>query len=208
MGMPTGDVIRIPVESAVETASPSNSKIHDEVLVHFERVEDRDTVYSYARSLAKSAGKAGIRLEIPQHLRTAFRLLETHADAVRAAMGPDMKRSIRFNDVERSLVLSIKLSEHDPWITIDVKQATEARRLKHDNAIKCIKNVYEKAEPIQMSSPATRALGLWRTRPTMTPSVAPSRERSGGNNNSSVPTNNPFGPLVDEEDMEDARSQQ
>ena len=158
-------------------------------------------MYSYARSLAQHGGKAGIRLEIPQHLRTAFRLLETHGNAVKAAIGQSMKRSIRFDDVERSLVLSIKLSEHDPWITIDVRQATEARRLKHDNAIKCIKNVCEKAEPIQLSSPATRALGLWKTRPIASgnASVAPSREQSKSSSGG-----NPFGHLRDDEEMRDS----
>ena len=205
MEMPTKDVLRIPIETAEATASPPNSKIHDEVLVCFKRVEDRDTVYSYARSLAKTGSKAGIRLEIPQHLRTAFRLLETHANAVRAAIGPTMKRSIRFDDVERSMVLSIKLSEHDPWITIDATQAGEARRLKNENAIKCIKNVYDMAEPIQMSSPATKALGLWKTRPRgngdrnpKDPSVDPSREQSMP----SASRSNPFGDLRDDDLMD------
>ena len=84
------------------------------MIVIFQCIEDRDTVYTYVRNLAKMAGKAGIRLEIPEHLRIDFRLLETHGSTVRSVMGENTRRSIRFNDVDLSLVLNVKTGEHDP----------------------------------------------------------------------------------------------
>ena len=71
----------------------------------------RQIVHSHAKNLPKKGGKAGIRLEIPEHLRPDFRLLESHGNAVRAALGNEVKRSIRFDDAEKALVLNVKMSE-------------------------------------------------------------------------------------------------
>ena len=48
----------------------------EEVLVLFSKVETRDFVQTYASNLAKSEGKAGMRLDIPPLLRNDFQILE------------------------------------------------------------------------------------------------------------------------------------
>ena len=66
---------RIGIEAANTTQQLPRSKIKDEVPIHFHSAEDRDLVYLHARNLAKHQGKAGIRLKIPQHLKSEFKLL-------------------------------------------------------------------------------------------------------------------------------------
>ena len=76
--------------------------------MHFIAVEDRDVAYAHASNLAGQNGKAGVRLEIPEHLRADFRLLENHGNIIRTALGPDIRRSIRFDVADQALVLNAK----------------------------------------------------------------------------------------------------
>ena len=188
-------LIKMPIELVTETSRQPRSKIHDEVIVQFTKVEDRDVVYAYAGNLAKQNGKAGIRLEIPEHLRADFRMLESHGNAVRAAIGQGVRRSIRFDDAERNLILNIRLEEGEPWISVDVMQAREAKKIKNRDVVSKIRNIYGNPDNFQLSSPVTKALGLSRMRPTLTHSqqlmgtpgaIAPSREKDN---------RNPFGGL-------------
>ena len=184
-------IIKVEIESVKEIADTPRSKISREVLVLFQCVEDRDIVYSHANRLSKHTGKAGIRLEIPEHLRSDFRLLETHGNAVRASQGPNVKRSIRFDDAEMSLVLNIKLGEHDPWVSVDISQAREAKRIKKKKAVQCIRNVYDRQSGSNVTSPVAKALGL--SSGSQAAFVDPYRETS---------KSNPFGNLRDEPESE------
>ena len=67
------DTIRRAVEQ------PARSKIKNEIIVTFAEREERDTVKSYARELAHMGGMAGLRLEIPEHLKGHHKVLEEHA---------------------------------------------------------------------------------------------------------------------------------
>ena len=78
--MDTTTINRISIESAIQTQQLPRSKIKNEILVHFHSMEERDIEYAHAKNLAKQEGKAGIRLEIPQHLKHEFKLLEGHGN--------------------------------------------------------------------------------------------------------------------------------
>ena len=67
---------------------------------------------SYASNLASVQGKAGIRLEVPDFLRGLFRQYESHAATLRSKFG-QVKRAIRFDDVEQSLYMDVKLDSTD-----------------------------------------------------------------------------------------------
>ena len=59
-------------------------RIKDEIIVIFKTSGDRDLVQSFAPNLKELGGEAGVRLEIPEHLHTTFKLLEGHANGIRA----------------------------------------------------------------------------------------------------------------------------
>ena len=82
---------------------------------------------SFAPNL-KGNTTAGIRLDIPPHLHGVFKLLESHANRVRSNYKEGMKRSIKFNDVERSLSLDIKLPHSTKWHRVEPALARESRR--------------------------------------------------------------------------------
>ena len=163
------------------------------MFVLFGSVDERDLVYAHARNLAKHAGSAGIRLEIPQHLRPDFKLLESHGNTIRGMMGPAVKRSIRFEDSDCSLILNIRLSPDDPWVTVSVDQAKEARRLRAQAAVAMIRTSYPGQTSQPISSQQSRALGL--PPPAVAgPSGAQRRPRALGSpsQQGTDPANNPF----------------
>ena len=84
------------------------SKVKKEVLIRFRNSQTRDLIQSYAPNLAAFDGTAGLRMEAPDFLRGLFRLFEAHGAALRAKY-TSVKRSIRFDDVEMSLFMDVKL---------------------------------------------------------------------------------------------------
>ena len=170
-------VNRIGIESVTTTQLLPRSKIKDEVLVHFFNAEERDLVYSHAKNLAKHQGKAGIRLEIPQHLKPEFKLLENHGNNIRTMYGPAVKRSIRFDDAECSLVLNMKLSPDDPWVSVSVEQARETKRMRTQASVDLIRNSHATAQQQSISASQGRALGLPpQTGPRPRPLTGPSAQ--------------------------------
>ena len=89
---------------------PRRSKIQREVLVRFKSIQARDTIHSYAANLADFKGTAGLRLEIPDFLRGVFRRFESHGAALRNKYG-QVKRSVRFDDANMSLLMDVKLED-------------------------------------------------------------------------------------------------
>ena len=128
--------------------------------MNFFTAEDRDLVYAHAKNLAKHQGKAGIRLEIPQHLRPEFKLLENHGNNIRNMYGPNVKRSIRFDDAECSLVLNMKLSADDPWVSVSVEQARETKKIRNQASMTMIRSAHASFQQDAITAPQGRALGI------------------------------------------------
>ena len=99
----------IQIESVQRLAQPRRSKITNEVLVRFCTAQDRDTIQSYAVNLAGIEGKAGLRIDVPDHLRGVFRQFEAHAALLKQKFG-SVKRSIKFDDTQQSFCMDVKLS--------------------------------------------------------------------------------------------------
>ena len=132
-------------------------------------------------------------------------MLENHGNIIRTALGPDIRRSIRFDDADQALVLNVKHAYDEPWIIVDADQAREAKRIKGRNAVERIRKMYELSDDINITSPVTKALGLTGFRPNPGTGsngvpISPSRERSSG---SRPQNNNPFWTLKDDEDMDE-----
>lgn len=124
--VPRMTIARMAIDFVRRVSGARRSKIEDEVLVRFTEMSDRDVIKSYSSNLSKHIGKAGIRLEVPTHLRHVFRLLETHAAELRKCH-PGTKWSIKFDDIEMSLALDVKVSEVDGWMRITPEAARKSR---------------------------------------------------------------------------------
>ena len=70
------------------------SRVQNKVKVVFATSRERDLVQSYAANLAKQGGRAGIRMEVPEHLRGLFKLFEAHGASLRKKF-PGLRRSIK-----------------------------------------------------------------------------------------------------------------
>ena len=82
-------------------------KIKDEVLVvEFESAATRDSIKSSGFKL--KGQRAGIRMEVPNHLNSDFHVLQGMSHRLKMA-NPDMKRSIKFDDENYGIYLDIKL---------------------------------------------------------------------------------------------------
>ena len=132
LDIPRLSVARIRINFVRRVSGARRSKIEKEVLVRFADTGDRDTVQSYAPNLARHGGKAGVRFEIPNHLRHIFRLLDAHGGELKKRH-PSLKRSIKFDDAARSFVLDVKIAEDEAWTRIDPRMAEESRRLRDAN---------------------------------------------------------------------------
>ena len=126
------------IRKAIE--QPARSKIRDEMIVTFAEREERDTIKSYARELAKANGQAGLRLDLPDYLKGHHKILEEHAYAMIELYGKEVKRNIKFDDRADDLMMDIKLPMSNKWHNITMRQAVEARRMKEEKDIQAIKS--------------------------------------------------------------------
>ena len=110
-------------------------KIESEVVVRFRTVQTRDMVVSYAPNLrawrdqdGSSANATGLRLEIPDHLMGTFKVLERYGHHLKARHGEGLRRHIRFDDYNSTLVMDYALPNKDTWERTDFENAREEMR--------------------------------------------------------------------------------
>ena len=126
----TGNFLRITLglahisENKIEEISrpefPSGPTAINEVLVRFKETETRDSVMGASSKLASKIdcnGKptAGIRIEVTANLRPAMKTLERYGQQLRSRHGPGTKRHFKFDDIDRSLYLNVKLPGDARW---------------------------------------------------------------------------------------------
>ena len=118
---------------------PSKSKIKNEYIVTFAERESRDTIKSYARNLARAKGEAGLRLDVPEHLKGTHKVLEEHAYSLINLHGKEVKRNIRFDERTENLMMDIKMPQSSRWHNLTARQAIEARKIKEEKDIQAIR---------------------------------------------------------------------
>ena len=104
------------------------NKIHDEVLVVFRDVATRDMVMSYASNLAAYKNldfPPGVRIDYPDHLRGVFSTLESYGHMLRRKLGPKLKRSIKYDDVNMSMCIDVCFPDETRWNKISLRIAEE-----------------------------------------------------------------------------------
>ena len=118
-----------------------NSKIKDEILVTFAEQDDRDAIKSYANKLADQGGNAGLRLDVPPHLKGSFKILNDHGLAITQVYGRGVKRSIKFDDRNENLMMDLKLPTSTSWQNITIEQARESLRIRDEINMRQIRAV-------------------------------------------------------------------
>ena len=119
---------------------------------------------------------------------------------MRSGATEEVKRSIRFDDSEMSLLLHVKMDQESPWITVDSAQARAAKKKKAIEAERRMNEAYQAAQPA-MSTPLAKALGLpMGFGHTAGPGMA-DLSREGNCMGQEGTPGNPFGGLLDDEDI-------
>ena len=90
-------------------------------MVIFPTSEARDAVRAGAVALGRSTTPCGLRIDIPEHLKSDFKALETTAYRIRTK-NRGAKTNIKYDDVKMGLVLDFRVGEGD-WLTVDAEKA-------------------------------------------------------------------------------------
>ena len=102
-------------------------------MVVFYDIESRDLVAAHSKHLSSAVDDqgnptAGLRMDIPLHLMSTFKLLEAHGHKMRMRYGSDFKRHVRFDDGRKSLYLNVRLPGERLWTRISPDFAGECAR--------------------------------------------------------------------------------
>ena len=117
------------------TQNHQKSRITQEYIVTFADVETRDSIKSYANGLAGNQGQAGLRLELPDTLRGSYKVLDEHGLALKNLYGKDTKRSIKFDDRNKNLMMDVKLPGSLKWHNVTIEQARRAKKMSEEMEI-------------------------------------------------------------------------
>ena len=114
--------------------SRRDSAIKDQVVVTFDDSRTRDEVKSKTTNLRGSDKGVGCQLEPPDHLRGQYAAFQNLAFCLKKK-NPELKRNIKFDDRELSLIMDIKTDEG--WKTIEYQAARDLlrRRTQRSNSI-------------------------------------------------------------------------
>ena len=154
------------VPETVRRIVEPRSKIQNEALVVFGSPHIRDSVKAAGFKL--EGQRAGIRIEVPNYLKSDFQVLQSVSYRMKLAH-PGIKRSIKFDDENLGLILDVQIPGKD-WTRIRPNQARAAKR----------------SDPLLRSGPAklssemiTEAIRLDST--TANPSVSLGSDLTGSN---------------------------
>lgn len=98
------------------------AKIKQEVIVSYLSTDVRDAVKGSARNLAGKGRDYGVRLEIPNHLKSAMKALQSVSFQIKSKY-PDARRNVLFDDGTMDLVLDFCVSEGGQWKRMTSMQA-------------------------------------------------------------------------------------
>ena len=103
------------------------SKFQKEMIVYFPTTEARDVVRGSARNLANHDHTYGVRLELPNHLKSTMQALQSVSYELKQKH-PQAKRNVLFDDGCQDLVLDFTTGDGKPWRRISSKQAKAAKK--------------------------------------------------------------------------------
>ena len=98
------------------------SKQQHEAIVRFATVEARDIVRGSASNLAGHGTDVGVRLEVPNHLKSHMAALQKISYEIKTK-NPGSKRNVLYDDNALDLVLDFSQGEGQTWRRITARQA-------------------------------------------------------------------------------------
>ena len=149
LGIPEEDLAPEDIESitAVKPSGIRGSHVRDEAIVSFFCPRKRDTLLAGAPNLAtfiddQCRPTLGIRREIPLELDGTFRLLSRFGARLRARHGEGTKRHIKFDDIEGTLIMNIKLPGDERWSVVTPAMArSDHEAHSGEEAMKTLKRI-------------------------------------------------------------------
>ena len=102
------------------------ARVQQEVVVHYNFTDVRDAVKASARNLADKGPDYGVRLELPDHLKSAMKALQAVSYDIKKKY-PHARRNVLFDDEGLDLVLDFSLTEGQ-WRRITSVQAKERKK--------------------------------------------------------------------------------
>ena len=136
-------------------------KIKDEVLVVFGNASTRDMIFSYASNLARfrdEPDRPGVRIDVPDQLKGVFGDLEKYGASLRRNLGPELKRSIKFDDSNRSMYIDVLFPGDQNWTKITYEVAKEEiQKQECESNLSARRRISSISSLSDTSSPAARA---------------------------------------------------
>ena len=105
------------------------ARIKAEAVVTFQTTDVRDAVKGAARNLAGKGQDYGVRLELPNHLKSAMKALQAVSYELKTKY-PQARRNVLFDDEALDLVLDFCLGEDRPWRRMTSAQAVQRKKKK------------------------------------------------------------------------------
>ena len=155
LGIPEDELGPEDIEDVVAIPEPEYAagNLSKEALVTFFCPRKRDMLLTKSPNLASridSDGRptAGLRLEIPDELMKQFRILSRFGTRLRARHGLGTKRHIKFEDMDASLFMNIKLPGDDAWSKVTVDTAiADMDRVARAESVDLLKRIHSKPPP-------------------------------------------------------------
>ena len=101
--------------------------IKGEVIVTYQSMDVRDAVKGAARNLAGKGQEYGVRLELPNHLKSTMKALQAVSYELKTKY-PQARRNVLFDDEALDLVLDFCLEEGKPWRRMTSAQALKRKK--------------------------------------------------------------------------------
>ena len=118
LGLP--DIAEDQIEEITRPHFPSGFGVKDEAVVVFREVEVRDSVFGASTKLAccidtEGRPTAGLRIEVPRLLKPQFNILRKYGQQLKNRHGQGLRRHVKFDDLDGSLYLNVKLPGYLHW---------------------------------------------------------------------------------------------
>ena len=104
-----------------------SARIKNEVIVVFNSVDTQNVVKGAAKNLAGMGPDYGVRLEPPNHLKTAMSALQSVSYKIKQRY-TTAGRNVLFDDGLMDLVLDFSIGEDKPWRRMTSQQAIDRKR--------------------------------------------------------------------------------
>ena len=120
--------------SWVERTRPSpRSAVYDEICVSFADPKTRDHVASKGRFLShyvdnENKPTAGFRMDVPEFLAADYKVLYDYGWRMKRAHGTGVRRYIKYDEPNFSLILELRIPGNDVWLKIPPRLAVELRQ--------------------------------------------------------------------------------